>query len=363
MDNSEEARQVGEASFYSILAGTTPIVIADEALANVAEFSRHNWQILPLVYACLRQVKANSELNSLVGNVFVDEAVAIEVFSTVQLQALMEICEALATTKIRYALLKASAVRLECYQDPLHRTGWDIDIAVEICDLNRTKQLLEALGFYPAQFDTKTGRFAPADPVLRASVEQQHYELGFLVRRNRIFGLSEEQLTAIERHLSKSRHWHTDNEGSLCCYTCVDVHHGLSLDMPTSALLEHSRPIIWSGLEIWVPSLAWLGFHVIYKLYWEGVHAYGKGLYQYADLCRIVGLMDSSDVYQLIKLLDGSNLRAAAFYVLRRLPTVFGVDLQEEIRDYLESCAIPENDDPLMCNDLGDMWEKLWNRR
>lgn len=107
-----------------------------------------------------------------------------------------------------------------------------------------------------------------------------------------------------------------------------------------------------------MPSLPWLAFHVIYKLYWEGVHAYGKGLYQYADLCRIVRCMSASDMEGLVVLLDEANLRAAAFYVLRRLPTDFGTTLPAILAQYVRDCGKPDHCDAVACNDLGDMWEK-----
>lgn len=331
-------------------------------LADFASLARRNWQIVPLLRSAL-QHSGQERHRPAAWVEFLNESLAVEAFSAVQVEALGEVCAALGEARIRYALLKSSAVRLTCYGDPVHRTGWDLDVAVAHHDLGAVTEVLEELGYAASQFNPLTRRFGAADPQLRAAVEAEHYELGFMVRRNRVRGLSRGERAAISGRLAESRHWHSDDNGELCCYTTIDVHHGLSLEISASELLLSAKPFIWNTREVWIPSLAWLAFHVIYKVYWEGVHAYGKGLYQYADLCRIVGRMQEKDACELIALLDAAHLRAAGYYVLRRLPTALGTPLPDSLTDYVAACAHPEAQDPVACNDLGDMWDKLWNRR
>lgn len=358
MEGASDPRPL-EAAYCIAMAGLDAGAGAKSLACELPRFLDRNWQIQPLIYAALTPVGGGSDA----WRRFADSSIAIEAFSSVQLTALGECCDALEAAGIRYALLKSSAVRLKVYADPVHRTGWDIDIAVERDALPCAADALQRIGFRFAQFNPQTRRFAPADPRLRAEVEAEHYELGFLVRRSRVKGLSARQVQAIRRTLGGSRHWHLDDDEQLCCYTTVDVHHGLSLEVSTSELLKSACPLPWNGRQVWLPSLPWLAFHVVYKLYWEGVHAYGKGLYQYADVCRLVQRMTDAEAEGLILLLESANLRSAAFFVLRRLPTAFRTALPTPLEKYVSECGKPEGEDPIACNDLGDMWDKLWGRR
>lgn len=353
-----------EAMFCAALASASVDVSNPAALRDIVAIAQRNWQTQPLIHDHLQGlswpacVAADADWLA-----FQRQSLALLAFSTIQLQSLAELCDALSAAGIRYSLLKGSAARLIGYANPLHRTGWDMDVAVEQQDLGRAADVVFELGYAPAQLDHKSSRFTLADARLRAAVEANHYELGFIVRRNRVTGLLPVQAQAIRDTLDGSRHWWVDADGQFNCYSSVDIHHGLSLDISASELLVSSRRLEWDGRVVWVPNLAWLVLHLIYKLYWEGVHAYGKGLYQYADLCRLVALMQPDDDRELMQQLDAANLRAAAYYVLRRLPSAFGQPLSGDLANYVEACGLPESDDPMRCNDLGDMWEKLWNRR
>jgi len=125
-----------------------------------------------------------------------------------------------------------------------------------------------------------------------------------------------------------------------------------------------SSTVAWNGLDIHVSPPEWILYHLIYKIYWEGVHHYCKGAYQYADITRLIPVTTKSVLERLLKLLDRYTLQVAGYYVLRRLKTNFGMILTPEIEEFLaRTVQPPHNKEPRQLNDLGDMWPKLWGRR
>jgi hypothetical protein len=272
--------------------------------------------------------------------------------------------ERLERERIPYVLLKGSAIRFAAYASPLLRCGKDLDIGVPRRQIRRAEEIAIAEGFLPSQWNEKTKRFTIPDRALRSAVEAQHYELGFLVRRQTIVDLDPEDEAAIRRDLPSQFIWHETGDGRLACYVSVDLHHGLSLEMPVEPLVQKARQQAAGADSVPIPPLEWLLFHVIYKLYWEGVHNYGKGGYQYADLARLLPLTDEATFGRLIELLETTSLQPAGYYVLRRLPTDLKMDPRPEVRSFVDSLwEAPTGGDPMKLNDLGDMWAKLWGHR
>jgi hypothetical protein len=108
----------------------------------------------------------------------------------------------------------------------------------------------------------------------------------------------------------------------------------------------------------------WAAFHLIFKIYWEGVHNYRKGAYQFADLVRLSPKLQGREVSRLADLLEQYGLEAAGFYVLRRLEPTFGATVSPELRALIDRLAVPPADRfPEEVNDLGDMWPKIWGVR
>jgi hypothetical protein len=190
-----------------------------------------------------------------------------------------------------------------------------------------------------------------------------HYELAFLVYRADIGdALSSTQHEAVQR-LPIGPAFQRESVNTICD-VAVDIHHALSLDIEGALLLERGETATRNGHRIRVASAASLAFHLIFKLYWEGVHTYGKGLYQFADLCRLLPRLSERDASELLELLQAKNLDAAGFYVLRRLPRSFGISLPKPLADWVasERSRICRGDSTIH-NDLGDVWPKLWGRR
>jgi hypothetical protein len=262
---------------------------------------------------------------------------------------------------IKGILLKSSATRLLYYENPNRRIGWDIDILVPRQALRRAEQVARNIGFSPAEFDLKTKRFNPSPEWRRAAIEETHYELAFLVYRAEvdeyISNPAKEMVSALP---IAPAFWFTDDR-KIFMDVAVDIHHSLSLDLRGDHVLTDVRPVTIFGRQQLVPAPAWLAFHLIFKIYWEGVHCYGKGLYQFADLCRVIRHFEPTDSHALIELAERYAFVAGMYYVLRRLPSWFGTPLEPRLIEWLESARqVGHYDDPIKRNDFGDVWSKLW---
>jgi hypothetical protein len=302
---------------------------------------------------------------------------SVSAFTKAQFRGYLPLLEALQQSGLNYSLLKGVATGFRLYTNPADRGSTDIDFGVRSRDLRAAEDLATDSGFHPAQKNDWTQRFEPADPGLRAMVEARHYELCFFVRRLQVVNLDGETLDAIRAEPWARRFWLDVETDAPWCYAIVDIHHALSLDIGVEELLTAAQVVQSGEWQARVPSDAWLTAHLIYKIYWEGVHNYGKGLYQFADLVRLVPLLDSRTFSVLVAILERHNLVAAGHYVLRRLAT-FGIDVPDHVLGFIEDTRIPPMQgspthqdpfdrstraDPGRLNDLGDMWARLWGHR
>lgn len=331
---------------------------------SACEFGVSAWQVLPAIGERLLgwggQPLAQEEAAQRVR----DRMVSLDVLGRTQLRTFTRLIEAFQQRGIPYAMLKGSAVRFAAYPDPKQRMGKDFDVAVPRRFLHRAEQAAGDCGLVPAQWSPSKKRFHLADPVLRSMVEAQHYELGFLVRRQVATDLTEREGSAIRRDLDSQFIWHLTDENELACYISIDLHHGLSLEVNVEPLVDQATPVNWNGLAIQLPPPEWTLFHLIYKIYWEGVHNYGKGAYQFADLVRLIPATTELTFARLVRILETHRLEAAGYFVLRRLKQNFGLVLQPEIETFLEHASHgPPDREPFQVNDLGDMWPKLWGAR
>jgi hypothetical protein len=291
---------------------------------------------------------------------------AVRLYARFQCKFLSQLSAALDREQLPYVALKSSALRWTLYQeDPASRCAYDIDLGVSAPNLVACRALLERLGFEAAQWSNELERFVPGDPLLRLQVERDHYELGFLVRQHQITGLSSEDEAAIRAQMKEHPWlWHQTPEGEIACYLIIDVHHGLSKEISVDLLLANRRTVTVNGQPFSVPAPAWAAFQLIFKIYWEGVHTYQEGAYQYADLCRLVPQLTDSDIAELLQILAQWKLEAAGYFVLRRLGPEFGVDVGPELTRFFQRAGRPSRKlNPIAENDLGDMWPKLWGLR
>jgi hypothetical protein len=360
-------RRVGPDRFAWLFApGPVP---ADRALPNADDFAAAcdvvlaEWQALPAVAAKLL-AWGRHFADSPPARRVRDRDAALRALSGVQMMLADRLVAELSAARIAYVFLKGSAVRFTAYADPADRVGKDLDIAVGAADLGRAETIAVGLGFEPAEWDYDTRHFRRPDPVLRKAVEAQHYELGFLARRQRVSGLSAEDEAAIRRDMPDQMIWHDMPDGGLGCYVTLDIHHGLSLDIDAAPIIAGARSVDVGDMPVRVPAPGWLAFQLMFKLYWEGVHNYRKGAYQYADLARMIPMLTDADFAAFADLMREHTLEAAGHYVLRRLSSDLGIAETPALAAFLDRTSIvPSGIEPGACNDYGDMWPKIWGIR
>ncbi len=321
-----------------------------------------SWQLLPSItdaqMDALCRVLAASDYARLQA-----ARLALIAFAKVQIVACRPLLNALHEQGLNYSLLKGGATAFLLYPEPHMRGAWDIDIGVDRGDLKEAEALALKYGYVSAQQDRETNRFFRADTRLKASVEAAHYELGFLVRRFQITNLPPATVEAIRSEPFTHQYWFDTANDFPCCYASVDIHHAISLDIPLRDLLAHARTVSFGGDTLRVPDDAWLMAHLVFKIYWEGVHNYGKCLYEYADLVRLVPHISERDFDRMVEILTIYNLLAAGHYVFRRLH-LFGIEVPPRFAGFIRETGVPPlQADPIRINDLGDMWPKIWGRR
>lgn len=361
---------VSEKTFAPILSPTQrtfPIEPDDTSISICVQFLRRNWQVLPLTWPLFEtwlpaDAQKRRDVQALKGL-----KVAVQHAARLSNKLTLKLAAALSDAEIPYAMMKGSATRYSVFKEPILRAGYDIDIAVPKPYLNPARQLFAWHGFEPAEWNKELSRFQKPNLERRRLVEKNHYELGFLVNRQVVDGLPNKDAVEIKKHgLSvKGSFWHRTPSGDLATYTCLDVHHGISTEIPVDSIVSSAVTMTVKQQPVKVANSTWLVFHALFKLYWEGVHEYGKGLYQYADLCRLVPQLTDDQTSDLIYLLERYRLEAGAFYVFRRLPSVFGVALPQRLDAFVKFHSVPPTPrvKPKNVNDMGDMWAKLFYLR
>ncbi len=350
----------------SLMAGHAPNSVKRRSAADsskAVDYLLSCWQILPsfsdkLVKGPIKKILLPVDYRRLC-----NARLAVIAFQKTQIAGCRPLLATLEHSEINYSLLKGAASGCILYPERYMRTSWDFDLAVSWEDLPTVEAMALEAGFHQAQRITESALFCPANRQLRDIVEKDHYELGFLVRRLQVTNLSPETLDAIRTETWTHQFWHDVDSVNPFCYAAVDIHHAMSLDIGFGELLTSARSVSIDNETLRVPSDAWFAAHLVYKLYWEGVHNYAKGLYQYADLVRLVARLDEDTFVELIDILEKYNLIAAGYHSFKHLPK-FGVELPEHIASFISDTQYPPEDgDPTGLNDLGDVWPKLWGLR
>ena len=339
---------------------------SEDEVREACTFAYHNWRVLPAILPRLAAwLGGHRAARRLLDQVH-KRAAAARALAELEAVCQEQLSDGLGRRRIPHVFLKSSAVRWFAYRDPHERCGWDVDVGVSRASLDAARTLARDLGYFEAEGFVDPPWFRPANPAHRAAVERDHYELGFLVKRLRVLDLDPAVAEAVGAHVDAGGRtsWHRTSGGDLACYVTLDIHHGISPEITVDPILATGRTIVADGMRLRVPRPAWQLMHLIYKIYWEGVHEYGKGGYQYADLCRLVPKIDDEEVAFVRTIAARFHLEAATYFVLRRLETDFGMSLSGALRQLVIDTSYPARDlDPIGQNDLGDMWGKLWGGR
>jgi hypothetical protein len=351
--------------FITLMAGGRPPAAPLSAEGSAALLVRilDNWQVLPALSADLVEGELAGILSTGDHARLARARLAVSAFEKAQIVGCAPFLAALDDHEIRYSLLKGAAAACLIYPERHMRAAWDFDLGVAWDDAPAAEALALQSGFHQAQRDPDLGRFYRADRELRAIVEDSHFELGFLARRLEVINLPLETKAAIREESWTHQFWHDADTDLPWCYAVVDIHHKLSLDIELGGLLASAWRKTGSDWALSVPDPAWFGAHLIFKLYWEGVHQYGKGLYQYQDLIRLLPMLDEAAFARLRAVLEHHHLVAAGYHVLKHVSD-FGLDLPPHIESFVCEARTPASGtDPIETNDLGDVWPKLWGRR
>ncbi len=350
----------------SLLAGneTRPLPTATPPdSAKIVERLLECWQILPSLPEHIFQDWLSQFVNPDDHRRLHNARLAVTDFEKAQIAGNRQFLSSLAQHGVHHTLLKGAASACLLYPERHMRAAWDFDVGVGWNDLRDAEALALAAGFHQAQRDRDAPRFYRADRRLRAIVEESHFELGFLVRRLQVTNLSAETKAAIKAEKWCHQFWHDTDTDKPWCYAVLDIHHKLSLDIGLDDLLLTVTSVERGGERINVPDFAWFAAHLIFKLYWEGVHSNGKGLYQCADLVRLIPHLDEPTFDRLANILDTYNLVAGGYYAFNHLAD-FGIAPPPHISRFIDDAQVPPSgSDPIEINDLGDVWPKLWGRR
>lgn len=272
-----------------------------------------------------------------------------------------EAIDAFAAEKLPLVALKGTAVGYACYEDPAMRSGADLDFCVWPKDVPQAKEILSSLGFRAMEYLPAERRFEPADPKARAELEAGHYELGFWVRIERFRSLTAKTLEGFRLGAPLLAAASRIEGDDVLVPVIVDIHHALSLDIPADGVMEGASLRSVSGGQCLLPPLEWMALHAILKLYWEGGQTYGSGFQNFADIVRIVRLLDDSQSEALAGLLENWDLCAGGYYVLRRVVACDPAAIREPLAGRLDKWSTPPaGETPQSYNDIGDFWPRMF---
>jgi len=364
-----KAEDVNRADRFAWLLGTEkakPTVrFGPEQLEPAAEFLLRNWQVLPIMEPKFLDWVDRKHQDEPRVQQICDVTRAVRALARMQMLLANRFVTELDRQNVPYSLMKGSSASLSLYPEVDLRSGLDVDVAVPRRYIRRAERIAREQGFIPSAFDEDNRHVYAVSEAERREVEAGHYELACLNRRQVVEDLSPEDEAAIRRSIPTPRAWHETEEGELACYVTLDIHHGICLDIPVDEMVDTASQETHHGYTAWIPQPEWMMLQLIFKLYWEGVQRYrSRGIYQYADLVRLVPQIEGDIAVRLFQILKQYELEAGAYYVLRRLENTFGLKPGPAIREFLTEASMPPIDAlPSEVNDNGDMWPRLWGFR
>ncbi|WP_083100686.1 nucleotidyltransferase family protein [Pseudophaeobacter leonis] len=351
--------------FFGPADAVPSIPFTPDQLEPACALLLRNWNVLPVTAPKLFSWVGAKYGNSPEANHVRDVTAAVRALARMQTLLINRLANELEAQGIPYVLMKGASASLVLYPEADLRRGLDADIGVPKQYIKAAEQIANQQGFVAAAFDEENRHAFRVDEIAKDLVEAEHYELACLNRRQIVQGLSPEDDAASRRSIPFPRPWHETEDGDLACYVTLDIHHGICLDIEVDAMVETAQRVTRHGYSAMVPQPEWMMLQLIFKSYWEGVHRFNsRGIYQYADLVRLVEHIKGDTAERLFALLEFYELEAGAFYVWRAVETQLGGHLTPELADFVERHAIPPIDRlPSEVNDQGDMWPRLWGFR
>jgi len=336
--------------------------LTDEQAEDVADWIGSVWHVSPVAVPLFLE-NFGHQVSESTSKRLSAVAAAATVQGQVFREVVSDVARVFANRGIELVALKGTANGFMAYADPVHRTGADLDFCVRPDKLDDAKDALRAVGFWPGDYDPEEKVFLPSDRAERQQREAGHYALGFWVKMLDLGEVSREaadgfalagELLPFASQVD-GRHVKTP--------VLVDIHHAIGSGVPADDIMNRPIEHVWNGTKVLLPPREWAAFHALLKLYWEGGQTYRKGLQYLADVTRILRTMSDDEQDVLVSLIEGYNLRAGGYYVLRRLPACMGVDLSDAVHDALDKwSSAPPGETPQSYNDIGDFWPRLFGR-
>ena len=364
-----KAKSTDRADRFAWLFGTDEAIPAvcfsPEEFKSASALVLRNWQVLPVTAPRLldwidRSFRENPEVQHIR-----DVTAAVRALARMQMLLANRFAEELERRGVPYVFMKGIAAAFTLYPEPDLRSGLDVDIGVPRSHIRAAEQIAREQGFEAAAFDADNRHVYRISELEKQTIEAEHYELACLNRRQVVRGMNPDDEAAIRRSIPLPRAWHETEDGELACYVTLDIHHGICLDIEVDSMVDSARRDTRHGYTAWIPQPEWMMLQLIFKIYWEGVQRYNsRGVYQFADVVRLVEQIQGDTASRLFDLLKQYELEAGAYYVFRVLESTLGVKLSPDLREFLTRASIPpSNQSPVDVNDMGDMWPRLWGFR
>lgn len=336
-----------------------PVAAPTKAMVETAcEFALDIWQILPAAWPRLNAWAGSSLSECDLSARARDRLVAVDAMVRLQWLLTARYLGELERRHIPHALLGGHASAVLAYAQPADRAALAVDIGVAEQCRSEAEDIACEQGFAPAEWNPATRRF-------------EHIAAGsgglFILARDQVVSnLDDARQDAIRRDLAGLAWWHETEDGELACYVTLNLRTSLAGGRPIDAALASATPCARDPtISLRVPSPAWAILDIVANIYFEGVTTYRRGHDGYADLIRLLPLLHHRDAVRLARMLEVQGLAVPAFYILRRLPSEFGIALPAPLAGLVDGYRQPRPDesDALGASDLGDVWSKLWGER
>ena len=336
--------------------------LTDDQAENLAGWIGAIWHVAPVAVPLFLE-----QFGGQISEETVKRLSSIAAAASLQGKAFREVASDVArifdSSDIDLVALKGTANGFMAYDDPAQRTGADLDFCVRPDKLDDSKKALKSVGFWAGDYDPENEVFLPSDGAERKRHEDKHYALGFWVKMLDLGEVSPEAADgfAVAGELlpfaSQVRGRHVKTP------VLVDIHHAIGSGVSADDIMNRPVEHVWNGTKILLPPREWAAFHALLKLYWESGHNYRKGFQYLADIARIFSTMSEDEKEALISLVEGYNLKAGGYYVLRRLPACMETDFSDGFRNTLNGWSnVPPGETPQSYNDIGDFWPRLFGR-
>lgn len=240
-----------------------------------------------------------------------------------------EVASALDARGIKPLMFKGIELRQRVFGNKAVSSSTDVDVLVKRADIERTRTILQGLGFVHACYDPANGKLVEASAAKVSAHEGAHRELYPLCRLTPVH-LAEDEIAFVRAHSLTPLFVH---EGQGLMMEVIDLHHGLFTRMEVDSLFERAVPSVFAGAvtlsitdHVWTTALR-------HYLESSTIHNDPK----HRDLAYLAALLAQPgiDWPLLVQIITEADLRPALFYSLRLLARMGLADIPPDVLDAL----------------------------